>query len=136
MDFFLEIISRIANLGAAMLFIKTTRVTVAPSVFAVDVAAKPPGKTFEIFLAVDAENEPSSLLEALEALGFQKALASAYTHNDGKKVLDLRYRKTGTDIFQGWKDEEKEANLRGIEQVFSQFGMVLKPRVMSLAEAF
>lgn len=119
-----------------MLFIKTTRVTVAPGIYAVDVAAKPPGKTFEIFLAVDAEGEPKSFLDALEGMGFQKAFSSTYTHGEGKKVLDLRYRKIGTDIFQGWKDTEKEANLKEIEQVFSGFGIPLKPRVMSLAEAF
>lgn len=119
-----------------MLFIKTTRVTVAPSVYAVDVAAKPPGKTFEILLAVDAEEEPSSLLEALEGLGFQKVAFNVYTHGEGKKVLDLRYKKAGTDIFQGWKDEEKEANLKELERIFSGIGIIVKPRIMSLAEAF
>lgn len=119
-----------------MLFIKTTRTTVAPSVYGVDVAAKPPGKTFEILLAVDADNEPSSLLQALETMGFRRAAANVYTHGEGKKVLDLRYRKPGTDIFEGWKDTEKEANLKEMEQIFSGVGITIKPRVMSLAEAF
>ena len=101
-----------------------------------DVAAKPPGKTFEILLAVDADEEPRALLEALEAMGFRRAAANVYTHGEGKKVLDLRYKKAGTDIFEGWKDTEKEANLKEMEQIFSNVGITIKPRVMSLAEAF
>lgn len=119
-----------------MLFIKTTRSTVAPSIYGVDVAAKPPGKTFEILLAVDADDEPRALLEALEGMGFQRAAANIYTHGEGKKVLDLRYRKPGTDIFEGWKDAEKESNLQEMERIFSSVGIAIKPRVMSLAEAF
>lgn len=119
-----------------MLFIKSTTKTIAPSIYAVDVAAKPPGKTYEIFLAVDADNEPAQFLQAIEALGFVRALASTYTHSDGKKVLDLHYRKSGTDIFDGWKDSERELNLKGIEEIFTSHGLEMKPRVMSLAEAF
>lgn len=119
-----------------MLFIKSTQKTVAPHVYAVDVAAKPPGKTFDVFLAVDGENLPNDLLIAIEALGFEKTLATTYTHSDGRKVTDLQYRKLGTDIFQGWKDSERDINLKGIQGVLASFGIEVKPRVMSLAEAF
>lgn len=119
-----------------MLFIKSTTKTVAQSIYAVDVAAKPPGKTYDIFLAVDADNEPKQFLETLEAMGFVRAFASTYTHSDGKKVLDLQYRKSGTDIFDGWKDSERESNLKNVEQLFQTHGLEMKPRVMTLAEAF
>jgi hypothetical protein len=119
-----------------MLFIKSTNKTVAPHVYAVDVAAKPPGKTYDVFLAVDADNEPAQFLQALESMGFVRAFSSTYTHSDGKKVLDLHYRKAGTDIFEGWKESEREANMKGIQEIFASFGLELKPRVMSLAEAF
>lgn len=119
-----------------MLFIKSTSKTIAPSIYGVDVAAKPPGKTFDLFLAVDADNLPTQFLAAIEGLGFIKAQGSTYTHNDGKKVMDLHYKKVGTDIFQGWKDAERESNLKAIESIFSTYGIEMKPRVMSLAEAF
>ncbi len=119
-----------------MLFIKTTRTTIAPHVYAVDVAAKPPGKTFDVFLAVDGDQQPDEFLAAIESLGFTKAKAAPYTHNEGKKVMDLHYRKAGTDIFQGWKDCERDSNLKDLEQVFAGIGIQLTPRVMSLAEAF
>lgn len=119
-----------------MLFIKSTSNTIAPHVYAVDIAAKPPGKTFDVFLAVDADNLPDALLAAIEALGFVKAFSSTYKHGDGKSVLDLHYRKIGTDIFQGWKDSEREINLTSVAGVFASFGIETKPRVMSLAEAF
>lgn len=119
-----------------MLFIKSTNKTVAPHVYGVDVAAKPPGKTYDVFLAVDADNEPTQFLQALEGLGFVRAFASTYTHSDGKRVLDLRYRKAGTDIFEGWKDSEREINMKSIQEVFTTFGLEMKPRVMTLAEAF
>ena len=49
-----------------MLFLKSTSVSVAPGIFAVDVAAKPPGKTFGVFVAVAADNPPQDLLAAIE----------------------------------------------------------------------
>ena len=54
-----------------MLFLKTTSVTKAPGIYEVDIAAKPPGKTFGIFMATDPDNPPASVLAALETLGFQ-----------------------------------------------------------------
>jgi hypothetical protein len=119
-----------------MLFIKNTQRTIAPHVYALDIAAKPPGKTFEIFMAVDGMHLPQEFLTAIEALGFIKKGSSAYTHNDGKQVMDLHYHKTGTDIFGGWNDAERATNLQDLQQVFGRFGLEMKPRTMSLAEAF
>lgn len=119
-----------------MLFLKSTSVTLAPGIYAVDVAAKPPGKTYGVFIAVDAENPPQELMAAIEALGFKKTVASPYIHSDGSKVLDLHYQKSGTDIFQGWKDSERTENLQAIEKIFSALDIAIKPRVMTLAEAF
>jgi hypothetical protein len=118
-----------------MLFLKSTSVTVAPGIFAVDVAAKPPGKTFGIFIAVDAEHPPQELIAAIEALGFKKTVIP-YTHGDGRKVIDLHFHKVGTDIFQGWKDSEREENLQALQNLFTPLKIELKPRVMTLAEAF
>ena len=119
-----------------MLFLKSTAAPVAPGVFTVDVAAKPPGKTFMIYAAVDAVNLPTTFIEAVEGMGFKQVHSKPYTHHDGKKIIDLHFQKVGTDIFDGWTGAEKDANLATMEQVFAGFNIKLTPRVMSLAEAF
>ena len=120
----------------AKLFIKSTAATLAPGIFLVDVAAKPPGKTFAIYMAVDNDEPPVSLLSTIESLGFKRTVSSAYKHHDGKMVLDIHYNKPGTDIFEGWTNAEKETNLGKLTEIFSKVGIEIKPRVMSLAEAF
>lgn len=119
-----------------MLYLKSTSAPVAPGVFAVDVAAKPPGTTFMVYAAVDASTPPQPFIEAIEGLGFQQALAKPYTHHDGKKILDLHFHKAGTGVFQGWTNDERDANLRNIEAVLARFEIKVTPRVMTLAEAF
>lgn len=119
-----------------MLFLKSTSATISPGIFAVDVAAKPPGKTFGIFIAVDADHPPQDLIAAIEGLGFKKTVVSPYTHNDGKKVIDFHFQKSGTDMFQGWKDSEREENLQALQKLFSPLDIELKPRVMTPTEAF
>ncbi|UUZ51439.1 hypothetical protein LP420_19675 [Massilia sp. B-10] len=47
-----------------MLFLKSTQVTKAPGIYEVDIAAKPPGKTFGIYLATDPDNPPTAVLNA------------------------------------------------------------------------
>jgi hypothetical protein len=119
-----------------MLFLKSTHTTLTEGVFQVDIAAKPPGKTFNIIVAVDADNPPKAFIDGIEGMGFKQAQSSTYVHGDGKKVLDVVYQKPGTDIFQGWTNAEKEANLLAIETLFASYNITAKPRVMSLAEAF
>ncbi|GAB3429910.1 hypothetical protein NX773_17070 [Massilia solisilvae] len=119
-----------------MLFLKSTSVTKAPGIYEVDVAAKPPGKTFGIFMATDPDNPPSSVLAELEKLGFYRSYQQAYTHKDKGKVLDIHFHKNGTDLFNGWKTEECEANLTAIDNLFNGIGIKVAPRVMSLAEAY
>jgi hypothetical protein len=119
-----------------MLFLKSTAAPVAPGVFTVDVAAKPPGKTFMIYAAVDAVSPPTTFIEAVEGMGFKQVHSKPYTHHDGKKIIDLHFQKVGTDIFEGWTAAEKDANLAAMEQVFGGFNIKITPRVMSLAEAF
>jgi len=119
-----------------MLFLKNTHTTVATGVFQVDVAAKPPGKTFDIIVALDADDPPKAFIDSIEGLGFKQAQSSTYVHGDGKKVLDLLYQKPGTDIFQGWTNAEREANLQAIETVLGGYDIKVTPRVMTLAEAF
>jgi hypothetical protein len=119
-----------------MLFLKSTSVTKAPGIYEVDVAAKPPGKTFGIFMATDPDNPPSTVFAELESLGFFNSYKQAYTHKDKGKVLDVHYQKNGTDLFNGWKTEECEANLAAINGLFEKYGITVTPRVMSLAEAY
>ena len=119
-----------------MLFLKSTSVAKAPGIYEVDVAAKPPGKTFGIFIATDPDNPPSAVLAALTELGFHNTYKQAYTHKDKGKVLDLHFQKNGTDLFNGWKTEECTANLAAIEAIFDQVGIKVAPRVMTLAEAY
>lgn len=119
-----------------MLFLKNTAAPVAPGVYTVDVAAKPPGKTYMIYAAVDATNLPGSFIQAVEGMGFKQVHSQQYNHHDGKKIVDLHFQKAGTDIFQGWTDAEREANLQQIHDVLGTFNIQVTPRVMSLAEAF
>jgi hypothetical protein len=119
-----------------MLFLKSTAVTKAPGIYDVDVAAKPPGKTFGVFLATDPDNSPTAVLDALAKLGYKNTKVSRYTHKDKGKVVDLHFQKPGTDLFEGWKDNEREENLKAIEQLFSSVGITIAPRVMALAEAY
>lgn len=119
-----------------MLFLKSTAVSKAPGIYDVDVAAKPPGKTFGVFMATDPDNPPAAVLAALEQLGFKNTHRQAYTHKDKGKVLDLHFQKDGTDLFNGWKAEENTANLAAIDAIFSAVGITVTPRVMSLAEAY
>lgn len=119
-----------------MLFLKSTAAPVAPGVFAVDIAAKPPGKTFMIYVAVDADNTPTTFIDAITGLGYKEVFSKPYTHHNGKKVVDLHFQKAGTDIFEGWTDNERAANLDAMEKMFASFQIKISPRVMSLAEAF
>jgi hypothetical protein len=119
-----------------MLFLKSTSVSKAPGIYEVDIAAKPPGKTFGIFMATDPDNPPTALIEALLAMGFQNVYQQAYTHKDRGKVLDLHYQKNGSDLFNGWKADECSANLAAIETLFAGVGVKITPRVMTLAEAY
>ena len=66
-----------------MLFLKSTATPVAPGVFTVDVAAKPPGKTYMIYIAVDATNPPADFIGAIEGMGFKQVHTKPYTHHDG-----------------------------------------------------
>lgn len=119
-----------------MLFLKSTSVTKAPGIYEVDIAAKPPGKTFGIFMATDPDNPPAGILHALGEMGFHNTYKQAYTHKDRGKVLDLHFQKDGTDLFQGWKAEEMEANMAAITALFGGIGITIAPRVMTLAEAY
>ena len=119
-----------------MLFLKSTAVQKALGIYEVDIAAKPPGKTFGVFLATDPDQPPTELLTALAQLGFSNTYSQAYTHKDRGKVLDLHFQKDGTDLFKGWKAEEGEANMAALQALFEGMGITLAPRVMSLAEAY
>ena len=119
-----------------MLFLKSTNVTKAPGIYEVDIAAKPPGKTFGVFLATDPDNPPNAVLSALNELGFQNTFQQRYVHKDKGKVLDLHFQKDGTDLFNGWKAEESAANMAALEALFGNVGITIAPRVMSLAEAY
>jgi hypothetical protein len=119
-----------------MLFLKSTAVTKAPGIYEVDIAAKPPGKTFGIFMATDPANPPTEVLAALAALGFNNTYKQSYTHKDKGKVVDMHFQKNGTDLFNGWKTEECTANLAAIEALFTGIGVKINPRVMTLAEAY
>jgi hypothetical protein len=119
-----------------MLFLKSTSVTKAPGIYEVDVAAKPPGKTFGVFMATDPDNPPRAVLTALAELGFQNTYQQTYVHKDKGKVLDLHFQKDGTDLFNGWKTEECTANLAALDTLFGNVGIKITPRVMSLAEAY
>jgi hypothetical protein len=119
-----------------MLFLKNTAAMKAPGIYDVEIAAKPPGKTYGVFMATDPDNPPVVVLEQLKELGFVLTYSSGYTHRDKGKVLDLHFQKDGTDLFKGWKSEECHANLDLIDTLFSGIGITIKPRVMSLAEAY
>jgi hypothetical protein len=119
-----------------MLFLKSTTVTKAPGIYEVDVAAKPPGKTFGVFMATDPDNPPNAVLTALAELGFQNVHQQNYVHRDKGKVLDMHFQKDGTDLFNGWKAEECTNNLAAIDTLFGNVGIKITPRVMSLAEAY
>lgn len=119
-----------------MLFLKSTATTKAPGIYEVDIAAKPPGKTFAIYLATDPDNPPQSVLAALAELGFKEFYQKKYTHRDGGRVLDLHFEKDGTDLFKGWKAEECSANLAAIDTLFGNVGIAVAPRVMTMAEAY
>lgn len=119
-----------------MLFLKSTSVTKAPGIYEVDVAAKPPGKTFGVFLATDPDNPPHAVLAALQEAGFLNTHQQGYVHKDKGKVLDMHFQKDGTDLFKGWKNEECAANLATLDTLFGNVGITVTPRVMSLAEAY
>jgi hypothetical protein len=119
-----------------MLFLKSTSVTKAPGIYEVDIAAKPPGKTFGIFMATDPDNPPTSVLNALAEMGYHNTYKQTYTHKDKGKVTDLHFQKKGTDLFDGWKSDEQVANLAAIDALFGGLGIKVTPRVMTLAEAY
>jgi hypothetical protein len=128
--------ARVIEEGENMLFLKSTSVTKAPGIYEVDVAAKPPGKTFGVFLATDPDNPPHTVLSGLAELGFKNVHQQSYVHKDKGRVLDLHFQKDGTDLFNGWKTEECKVNMAAIEALFGNVGLAVTPRVMSLAEAY
>jgi hypothetical protein len=122
--------------GDMMLFLKSTSAPKAPGLYDLDIAAKPPGKTFAVYLATDPDQPPSALLSGLQNLGFVLANEQAYTHRAGGKVLDLQFEKAGTDLFKGWTTDESAANLAALTQLFASAGVTIAPRVMTMAEAY
>jgi hypothetical protein len=127
---------RTTSQESSMLFLKSTAVTRAPGIYELDIAAKPPGKTFGIYMATDPAQPPTEVLTALSRLGFQNTFQQSYTHKDKGKVLDMHFQKNGSDLFNGWKTEECAANLAAIDAVFAGVGIKIAPRVMTLAEAY
>jgi hypothetical protein len=119
-----------------MLYLKSTSATKAPGIYEVDIAAKPPGKTFGIFMATDPDNPPNAVLAALTELGYQNTKTQADVHKDKGKVLDLHFQKDGTDLFKGWTSDECSVNLAAIDVLFGNVGIKVTPRVMTLAEAY
>lgn len=119
-----------------MLYLKSTAAPLAPGVYAVEVAAKPPGTTFMIYAAVDVAQPPEQFIAAVQGLGFRQVKSKTYKHHDGKKIADLHFQKPGSDIFEGWTSEERETNLRQVEAMLAEFEIQAVPRVMTLAEAF
>lgn len=119
-----------------MLFLKSTSASKAPGIYEVDIAAKPPGKTFGVYMATDPDKSPTAVLAALSALGFEQVHQKGYKHRDGGKVLDVHYQKKGTDLFEGWTTAESSANLDAIAKLFGEHGIAVTPRVMSLSEAY
>jgi hypothetical protein len=119
-----------------MLFLKSTSVSKAPGIYEVDVAAKPPGKTFGVYIATNPDQAPAAIFAALTALGFEQVHQKGYKHRDGGKVLDVHYEKKGTDLFDGWTTAESALNVAAIIDLFSQHGVTVTPRVMSLSEAY
>lgn len=118
-----------------MLLLKSTLVKKAPGIYEVDVAARPPGKTYGVYMAVDPDNQPKELIDGLLALNFKNTHHSPYVHKDKGKVMDLHFQKAGTDIFEGWKDAERTENLAAIASLFAAAGIAVTPRVMTFAEA-
>ena len=119
-----------------MLFLKSTSVSKAPGIYEVDIAAKPPGKTFGVYIATNPDQPPAALFGALTVLGFEQVHQKGYKHRDGGKVLDVHYEKKGTDLFDGWTTAESTANQAAIASLFSQHGITIAPRVMSLSAAY
>ena len=119
-----------------MLYLKSTTVTKAPGIYDVDVAAKPPGKTFAVYIAIDPDRPPQAVLDKLGEMKFFLCSQKAYKHKDKGKVLDLHFMKKGSDLFDGWKDQEREENMKLIEALFSSIGISIVPRVMTLAESY
>ncbi len=122
--------------GDEMLFLKSTSVTKAPGIYEVDVAAKPPGKTYGVYMAIDPNNPPQAVLDQLATIGFVSQFDKNYTHKDRGKVRDIHFMKKGSDLFDGWKDKEREENMQQITALFSSIGIAITPRVMTLAEAY
>jgi hypothetical protein len=119
-----------------MLFLKSTSASKAPGIYEVDIAAKPPGKTFGVYIATNPDASPAALLNALGALGYQQVHQKGYKHRDGGQVLDVHYEKKGSDLFDGWTSAESAANLAAITSLFAERGIAITPRVMSLSEAY
>jgi hypothetical protein len=119
-----------------MLFLKSTSVSKAPGIYEVDVAAKPPGKTFGVYIATNPDQSPTALLAQLRALGFDEVHRKGYTHRDRGQVLDMHFEKKGTDLFAGWTTDESAVNVAAIIALFGQIGVTVTPRVMSLSEAY
>jgi hypothetical protein len=119
-----------------MLFLKSTSVSKAPGVYEVDIAAKPPGKTFGVYIATNPDKSPAALLASLLALGFEEVHQKGYTHRDRGQVLDVHFEKKGTDLFHGWTTAESAVNLAAIIALFGEHGVTVTPRVMSLSEAY
>lgn len=119
-----------------MLFLKSTSASKAPGIYEVDIAAKPPGKTFGVYIATNPDQSPEALLSALAAQGFEQVHQKGYKHRDGGQVLDLHYQKKGSDLFDGWTSTESVDNLAALTSLFAEHGIAIKPRVMSLSEAY
>lgn len=119
-----------------MLFLKSTSASKAPGIYEVDIAAKPPGKTFGVYIATNPDQSPVALMSALSALGYEQVHQKGYKHRDGGQVLDVHYEKKGSDLFDGWTGAESVANLAALTSLFVEQGVTINPRVMSLSEAY
>jgi hypothetical protein len=100
-------------------------------------ADQPPQKTCWLEIEVPVDNEPTELLAALGAAGWQDQTVSGLppaTKYDltTKQSLGYQYKsyqlfKPGTNLFRSWTENEAKANMKEARGVLRRFGRTAVP---------
>lgn len=85
-------------------------------------------KTYWLEFEYPTEVEPHALLTALESEGWEKTHKHEWVeYQTGVPTTALTCSKPGTDLFNGWTDDERTTNMARARAILRSFGRTRVP---------
>lgn len=87
--------------------------------------SKAPHTTPWLVIEHPVDEAPTALLETLEAIGWKSDGLPGVPPLDG--IEETKLRKVGTDLFGGWNESEKRANMTQVRTTLRKHGFTRVP---------